>query len=181
MEHASPRADTGAGDAFLQTQFRAPVAEDGRKVWDLVAACPPLDANSMYCNLLQCTDFAKTCVLAEEDGDLIGWVSGYRPPDDPAVLFVWQVAVAEKARGRGLAAAMIERLLARPVLKSVTRLQTTITKGNEASWSLFRRLAGKLEAPLTSEALFDKERHFGGRHSTEYLVTIGPFGGFARH
>jgi L-2,4-diaminobutyric acid acetyltransferase len=83
--------------------LRRPDATDGIRVSDLVASCPPLDRNSLYCNLLQCTDFSDTCVLAERNGEAIGWISGYRPPNDPATLFVWQVAVHERARGLGLA------------------------------------------------------------------------------
>src|SRR3546814_20772399 len=65
-------------------------------------ALPILDTNSLYCNLLQCTHFAETCVLAERDGEISGWISGYRLVHDPEAMFVWQVAVHERARGRGL-------------------------------------------------------------------------------
>ncbi|OYW87818.1 MAG: diaminobutyrate acetyltransferase, partial [Sphingobium sp. 32-64-5] len=79
----------------------------------MIAACPPLDGNSAYCNLLQCTDFADFCILAERDGQPVGWVSGYRPLSAQENFFVWQVAVAAEARGQGLAGRMIEALLAR--------------------------------------------------------------------
>ena len=42
----------------------APDATDGVAVHDLVQRCPPLDSNSLYCNLLQCTHFAATSALA---------------------------------------------------------------------------------------------------------------------
>ena len=78
--------------------FAAPGAEDGPSVHALIAACPPLDQNSVYANLLQCTHFADTCVAVKREGRLVGWVSGYIPPQEPDVLFVWQVAVAEEAQ-----------------------------------------------------------------------------------
>ena len=37
-------------------------------IWELISACPPLDTNSAYANLLQCTHFADTCVIAEREG-----------------------------------------------------------------------------------------------------------------
>jgi L-2,4-diaminobutyric acid acetyltransferase len=83
--------------------LRKPDATDGIRVADLVAICPPLNRNSLYCNLLQCTDFSDTCILAEKNGKAVGWISGYRPPNEPATLFIWQVAVHERARGLGLA------------------------------------------------------------------------------
>src|SRR3546814_8166752 len=95
------------------TLFRS---EDAQAIHDLIAACPPLDTNSLYCNLLQCTHFAETCVLAERDGEISGWISGYRLVHDPEAMFVWQVAVHERARGRGLGVAMLNALFQFPAV-----------------------------------------------------------------
>lgn len=165
----------GAGEVTLQITFRSPTAEDGRRVWELIADCPPLDQNSMYCNLLQCSHFAETCVLAERGGDVVGWVSAYRPPSDPESIFVWQVAVSEKARGEGLGKRMLEHLLSLDSVAGAKTLTTTITKDNAASWGLFSSFAKSRVAPMRDKPLFEKDRHFGGRHDTEHLVTIGPF------
>ena len=69
--------------------FRKPVGTDGPAITALIAACPPLDPNSAYCNLLQCTDFADSCIVATRDGAVVGWVSGYRPPVARENFFVW--------------------------------------------------------------------------------------------
>ncbi len=155
--------------------LRAPRDDDGARVWDLVAACPPLDQNSLYMNLIQCTHFADTCIIAERGEAVVGWVSGHRPPNDPSAVFVWQVAVGEDGRGQGLAKRMLRALLARPAVADARRLLTTITPGNTASWALFRSLARDLDAPIEQAPWFDRERHFAGRHETEHLVVIGPF------
>src|SRR5690606_23617577 len=63
--------------------LRPPQLEDGAAVWELIRACGPLDDNSMYCNFLQCDHFADTCVVAELDGEIVGWVSGYILPAEP--------------------------------------------------------------------------------------------------
>ena len=78
------------------------VAEDGAEIWELVRACKPLDEESMYCNMIQCDHLRETCVVAERDGAIVGWVSAYVLPYDPETLFVWQVAVAEAAREDGI-------------------------------------------------------------------------------
>lgn len=110
-----------------------------------------------------------------DDGELLGAVSGYRLPEDPCVLFVWQVAVSERARGMGLARTMLRALIARVAESGVCHVHTTITPDNDASWALFRSLATSLASPLTFRDHFMQEQHFGGAHATEQLIQIGPF------
>lgn len=140
----------------------------------LIAASPPLDVNSAYCNLLQCTDFAGTCVLAEREGRPVGWVSAYRPPATPECLFIWQVAVAAEARGEGLAGKMLDALLARPAAAGATALTTTITPDNAASWALFEAFARRHGARLERAPRFERDAHFAGAHETEWQARIAP-------
>jgi len=159
-------------DRHADVRFRKPDAEDGAAIWELIAACKPLDENSMYCNLIQCDHFRDTCILAEIDGTPVGWISGYVMPRDPESFFVWQVAVSEKARGLGLAKRMLEQLLSRENCDDVSRIQATITKDNDASWALFRSFADAQDGELDHEAHFEKEAHFQGEQDTEHMVTI---------
>lgn len=154
--------------------LRPPVPGDGPAITALIARSPPLDVNSAYCNLLQCTDFADTCVVAERDGAIVGWISGYRAPAEPTRLFIWQVSVAPEARGRGLAMRMLGDIVARDACRGVDRLTTTITADNSASLALFHRFASDRGATLHRQPHFDRARHFGGAHATEHLVTIAP-------
>jgi len=155
--------------------FRAPRKSDGARIWALIRSIEALDDNSMYCNLLQCSHFAGTCALAEIDGRPVGWISGYLPPEKPDTLFVWQVAVHPDARGQGVAKRLIHELLRRRACREVRHIHSTITPDNEASWALFRAVADELDAPMTDDAHFECDAHFGGRHDTEHLVEIGPF------
>ncbi|MBV1691345.1 diaminobutyrate acetyltransferase [Novosphingobium sp. G106] len=154
--------------------FRTPTIDDARAVSALIAASPPLDANSLYCTLLQCTHFAGTCVVAEKDGALEGWISGYRPPDQPETMFVWQVAVREGARGSGLGVAMLEALLSRQDPSAPAWVKTTVTPSNEASRRMFARFAKRRQAQVFEIAWFDQGQHFGGQHESEKLIAIGP-------
>ncbi len=157
-----------------QIELRRPVPEDGMAVFELIQQCPPLDTNSAYCNLLQCTHFGGTSVAAWLKGELVGFISGYMPPEQVNTLFVWQVAVSERARGLGLATRMLEHILNRPQCREIVYLETTITEANRASWALFTGFANKMEANLDSSVGFDRECHFHGEHETEMLVRIGP-------
>lgn len=152
--------------------LRKPEAVDGSDVWSLVRACKPLDENSMYCNVIQCDHFADTCVLAELDGEVVGWISAYVRPDDPETLFIWQVAVSPTARGRGLGRRMLVHLAEREACVDVTRIQTTITRDNDASWGLFTAFADEHGTDMDRESHFEKDTHFDGSAKTEHLVTI---------
>ncbi len=161
-----------APSAAPAVTFRKPDDTDGPAIWALIRACPPLDRNSLYCNLLQCGHFRDTCVIAEIDGRLAGWVSAYCPPGEDGTLFVWQVAVAEHARGHGLGGRMLKAILSRPECRAVRRLRTTITADNAASWTLFSRFAERNAEALDSVPHFIKHNHFNGAHATEHMVTI---------
>lgn len=154
--------------------LRSPVAEDGAALHALITACPPLDENSVYCNLLQCTHFARTSVVALHNGELVAAVSGYRVPGRENTLFIWQVAVSERARGQGLAGRMLKHILARPECREVTHLETTVTEQNAASWALFESFARREGAVLERSSFFERTIHFNDQHETEFLARIGP-------
>lgn len=154
--------------------LRKPNITDGAAVHSLISRCTPLDSNSMYCNLLQCFHFSDNAILAEENKQLIGFISGYRLPQQPDTLFIWQVAVDPCARGQGLASKMLLQLLANQN-GEVQHLHTTITSTNDASWNTFQRLARTLNAPFNSYELFNRQQHLDGMHDSEFLMHIGPF------
>lgn len=154
-----------------QPRLRKPNATDGAAIWELVRDCKPLDENSMYCNLVQSEHFRDTCVLAELNGEVVGWISGHMIPNKDA-FFVWQVAVSPKARGLGLGRQMLAHLVMRDECADAQTLKTTITEDNDASWALFRSFARAVGGELTDSPHYRSETHFGGRHDTEHMVTI---------
>ncbi|SMQ60231.1 diaminobutyrate acetyltransferase [Devosia lucknowensis] len=167
--------DAMAWKRVAEPLVRPPNPEDGPAVWQLIKATPSLDSNSLYCNLLQCTHFAQTCAIAERNGDVVGWASGHVLPKQPDTLFIWQVCVADAARGSGLAKRLILDVLARPARAQISRLQCTITQDNTASWALFGSLARDLGAQMEQVPCFRREQHFAETHESELGVSIGPF------
>jgi L-2,4-diaminobutyric acid acetyltransferase len=157
-----------------------PNAGDGPAVTALIAASPPLDANSAYCNLIQCAHFADTCVVAELGGAVVGWISAHRPPAAPDQIFVWQVAVDPSTRGTGLGGRMLDALLQRSAVKGARFLTTTVTETNTASWALFNAFARRHGLRITKAPLFERVAHFAGAHDTEWQATIGPLPGAGR-
>lgn len=154
-------------------EIRKPQKKDGAAIYNLVKRCPPLDVNSRYCNILQATHFSDTTIVAEEQGNLVGFVSGYRLPAHPDVLFIWQVAIDASQRGKGLAKHLLLALTQR--VPHITSLETTVTPENKASEALFGSVADALSARLTTTTVFEKQADFEGRHDDEVLFHIGPF------
>ncbi|SHE92406.1 diaminobutyrate acetyltransferase [Modicisalibacter ilicicola DSM 19980] len=168
-------ADAVVGQTHKPLFIRKPTTEDGWGIYELVKSCPPLDVNSAYAYLLLATQFRDSCAVAtDEDGEIVGFVSGYTKHSAADTFFLWQVAVGDKARGTGLARRLVEAILGRPEMASVRHLETTITPDNTASWGLFKRLADRWQAPLNSREYFSTDQ-LGGEHDPENLVRIGPF------
>jgi len=157
-----------------QVTFRRPTEIHAADVWELIAKCPELDRNSLYCELLLCSDFADTCVLAEHAGAVVGWLAAYRPPSNPSTLFVWQIAVHPEVRNAGLGKGLIDSVLDRRSCDGVTHINATVTLNNPASGLFFAAVARDLGAPIRQALRFDRQAHFKGRHDSEYMIAIGP-------
>ncbi|HEY9148343.1 MAG TPA: diaminobutyrate acetyltransferase [Gammaproteobacteria bacterium] len=155
--------------------LRLPNLEDGKAVHELIQRCPPLDVNSSYNYFLLCSHFRDTCVVAEADDRIVGFLSAYLIPGRADTLFVWQVAVDEAGRGQGLAGRMLEHVMERSFCAGVRTLETTISPSNLSSRRVFQRYAEKIGAE-SSEETFIEVQHFGGEaHEEERLIRIGPW------
>lgn len=148
-----------------------PDVSDGAECWRIAEATGVLDVNSRYAYLLWCRDFAATSVVARRRGDVIGFVTGFRRPEEPSTLVVWQVGVDAAARGRGVAAAMLDALF--DGVRGVDHLEATVTPDNTGSIALFTRFAERRGAPVRHGELFGAEL-LGPGHAPEILFRIGP-------
>ena len=161
-----------------------PRVEDGAVIWRIARDSGTLDLNSSYSYLLWCRDFAATSVVARDaDGTPVGFITGYLRPESPRTLLIWQVAVDAAARGRGLAAAMLDGLSRRTAEELGTEgIETTVTPDNTPSNRLFTSYAQRHGAAVTKEVLFETGIFPDPGHEPEVLYRIGPvvFPGAAR-
>lgn len=155
--------------------FRMPRAEDGKFIWQLIKDTNMLDLNSSYHYLLWADQFSDTSILVEDHGKLVGFVSGFIQPKNPDTLFIWQVAVDESARGKGLASRMLHKILKRDFCKNVQYVEATVTPSNEPSKKLFNGLARKLETECAVSDGYTADQFPGNGHEAERLFRIGPF------
>lgn len=166
---AASAADPDRDDA--ETLIDRPCVGEGVACWSLAAASRVLDVNSRYAYLLWFRDFAATSVVARRAGTVVGFVTGYRRPDEQNTLVVWQVAVDEAVRGRGVAAAMLDTLF--DGVPDVDHLETTITLDNRGSIALFSGFADRHSAEVDRNELFGCDL-LGSDHEPEILFRIGP-------
>ncbi|MGU3294242.1 diaminobutyrate acetyltransferase [Williamsia sp. M5A3_1d] len=156
-----------------EVSFREPDVSDGVRLWEIARDSEVLDLNSSYAYVLWCQDYARTSIVAEVDGSVVGFVTGYVRPQAPDTVMVWQVAVDADQRGLGLAGRMLTALMDRVETDSITRMQTTISPDNEASQKLFTSFAERRGMTITRRDYFAPE-DFPDSHEPEDLYTIAP-------
>jgi L-2,4-diaminobutyric acid acetyltransferase len=160
-------------------RLRIPTLSDApamRRLAQLAAG--GLDSYATYLYLLLCRDFAATCAVAtnarDDDRDLQGFVTAFRPPERPETLFVWQIGVAPEARGQGLAKRMLLHALASPACAGVRYVEANVSPSNVASNRTFASLAKELGAALEIQEGFRSVDFGTEAHEEEKLVRVGP-------
>ncbi|MFE7407510.1 diaminobutyrate acetyltransferase [Isoptericola sp. NPDC057559] len=158
---------------------RPPTTADGAAMWRLARDSGSLDLNSSYAYLLLADHFAATCRLAFLDGDEpAGFLAAYRLPADPATLFVWQVAVDPRARGRRVAGRLLDAAVdeaAGDGGPGIARIHTTVTADNASSRRVFARWAAERGATLRETTGYEAA-DFPDGHEGEPLLVIEGFG-----
>jgi len=141
------------------------------RIRQLAADSNVLDVNSTYAYLLLSSHFAATSAVAEIGDALAGFVCAYRVPSDPQVLFVWQIGVDTRFRGRGIAHALLDSVTSRG---GVQFLEASVTPSNRASRRLFEGFAERRGVDCREQTLFAQELFADGAHEPEQLLRIGP-------
>ncbi|MDA1010546.1 MAG: GNAT family N-acetyltransferase [Chloroflexi bacterium] len=115
-------------DPQSDVHIRQPRLEfgDGGAMWRLARESGVLEENAEYTYHMFTHYFGEASVVAERDGEAVGFIAGFRPPDHPDTAFVWQIAVDQSARGQGLARMMIHGLLQR-LAPDVRYLEATVS------------------------------------------------------
>ncbi|WP_188456944.1 diaminobutyrate acetyltransferase [Virgibacillus oceani] len=157
-----------------EIQFRKPNKDDGAAVWELVKHTGVLDVNSSYSYLMWCEIFSETSIVVEREGETVGFISGFINPNTPNTLFIWQVAVHESQRGKGLGTKMLFELLNRTFCKDIQYVEATVSPSNIPSQHLFMGLAKKLETNCVMANYFLSIDFPRTGHEDEQLYKIGP-------
>lgn len=122
-------------------ELRSPRAEDLANIVALVRNCAPfLTAHVSYIYWAILRYCRETCVVAEQDGDIVGWWSILRVTSRK--YFIHQMAVAPRLRRQGLGRSLARYLLDK--LKAghpAFELEFTVDRKNKASVDLVQAIA----------------------------------------
>lgn len=158
----------------MDVTFKAPSLSDVPGIFELVKNSGALEVNTEYSYLLIAKQFSLTSAVCLSKGNVVGYLSGYRLPENPTALFVWQIAVDADFRGRGIAKGLILDVLSRPQNQEVSYVQATVAASNLASTALFKSLSNDLGCGFSSTEYF-QDYHFSECHEAEPLLSVGPF------
>lgn len=131
-----------------------------------------LDLNSPYAYVLWGDLHARTSVVATVDGELVGFITGFLVPREPSTAFVWQIAVDDRFRGRGIGSRMLDALVERT---GVTAIEATVTPDNAASAALFRGLGARHGTPVEETPAYGEDL-FPAGHAPEirFRIPVAP-------
>lgn len=153
--------------------YRPATPADGREMWRFVREAGVLELNQSYAYILMCQHFGNTCLVAETDEKMVGFVLAYVPPRQPDTVFVWQIGVARDVRGRGVGLHLLRHLLALDGCRNVQYLEASVTPSNKPSQNLFRAFARKWGVSCRKLPFFPSE-FFPEAHEPEFLYRVGP-------
>lgn len=154
-------------------KFRSAQPRDGAALWRLIQASGTLELNSAYFYLLFATDFGRTCLIAEQAGEVVGAVIGYHPPEQARTAFVWQVGLLPRLRGKGLGAELLQRWIDLPANSDRLWVTATVAGDNTASQALFKRFAQLRSTECNVQTHFTADL-FPIDHPAEPLYRVGP-------
>ncbi|MBF0289372.1 MAG: diaminobutyrate acetyltransferase [SAR324 cluster bacterium] len=156
-------------------KFRQPTLNDGIGIRQLVSTFQPNELNSAYFYYLVCKHFFETSLLAEEQGNIIGFIFSYIPPQKPDALFVAHIMVSETRRREGIASSMMSHLLEQShIIPKIEYLETALTSTNYAAVRLFHRVSQKYKTSVKERLFCSKEHLEPEAKEDKILVQIGP-------
>lgn len=162
-------------DIKTDFHFRKPTKDDGAAVWELIKDTGVLDLNSSYSYLMWCEIFSETSIVADREEGTVGFISGFIHPDHPKTLFIWQVAVNESERGKGLGTKMLFQLLQREACEHVAYIEATVSPSNTPSSNYLRVLRKSLTQIVKLTIIFQQMTFPKKVMKMNYYLRLGLF------
>ena len=153
--------------------YRNAQVEDGPQIWSLARKINresgglDLYALSNYERL--CRDLSETCSVAEIDGHVVGFATGFMMPDEKRGLFLWQTGLHPDYQGKGIGS-KLETFLIDTIKPNY--LKFTVEASNGAANRTAQKKAEYMELPWNNPGAISSD-DLGGNHEAEVIYYVG--------
>lgn len=152
-------------------KIRKATQEDFLKVHQFTAGCPPLENYPEHVYKIILRYFGDYCFIAEETGQIVGFVMGIVPQSFPSTYFLWQIGVAPSYQGQGTGKKLVMEVENELKKLGFIRIEVTIDPVNLPSQKLFEKMGFqnisekvgktiKVEGKLAVRNYYKPGRHF---------------------
>jgi diaminobutyrate acetyltransferase len=107
------------------------------RIHSFVSDCDVLETYPEHVYRILLRHFGDTCLVAESDGVIVGFLLGFRSQTRADLFFIWQIGVSVSARRQGVGAAILRDVENRLSSHEAARIECTIDPENEPSIRLF--------------------------------------------
>ena len=109
----------------------------------LIKDCHPLGFHTLYTYWVLAYHFKELTFVAEENGNLVGYISGLESKRFKNTWFIWQIGVIPSFRGSGLSQKLLKHFFEKAKENYIRYIQVTIDPNNLASLKCFKRFVRK--------------------------------------
>lgn len=121
-------------------RIRRAAQEDFLKVHRFTAGRPPLENYPEHVYKIILRYFGDYCFIAEENGQIIGFVMGIVPQSFPGTYFLWEVGVDPSYQRQGIGEKLIREVENELKKHGFIRIELTIDPVNTPSQKLFEKM-----------------------------------------
>jgi len=121
-------------------QIRKADEKEFPSVYNFVSSCKPLESYPEHFYKIMLRYFGNSCIIAEFNGEIVGFVMGFTSQVDDKKLFLWQIGVANLLRGNEIAKMLLEKFEKVAKKLGCKRIEVTVDPENIPSQKLFEKM-----------------------------------------
>ena len=154
--------------------FRTAHQGDFLAVHRFVASCQGLERYAEHFYKIMLRYFGEGCYIAEQDGEIIGWILGFKTYNAPGTYFLWQIGIKPGLQGRGIGRSLLRYAEKEIESLGCSRIELTIDPENTPSQKLFEKSGYSNISEVEGETvsvngnIAVKDHYSPGRHFMVY-------------
>jgi L-2,4-diaminobutyric acid acetyltransferase len=113
--------------------------DDFLDIYNFVSICKPLENYAEHFYKIMFRYFGNSCLVAEYNNKIVGFLLGFRSQVDNTTFFIWQIGVYSYYRGKEIGKVLVEELEKVAKKLGCKRIEVTVDPTNLASQKLFEK------------------------------------------